>query len=373
MRVPISRYVSYNHENKKHARALERSRLLADVIDREQRVIDDGHSILLVDLARIVAGNAEKEAEATAFARRHWWAEAWESLLSLFVLAHSSRQTSQGSRLSPSSENSGKVDVGVDVVGDSAPEKTHVPAASSLTLIRTRLDELQRAEEVRAAKVKGDILAGGEVGEQGPLHFAVAEKHRHSSEAIGRCLNTVEDSRSDPLAWGGKSNPRSKEANPAADNSATASSREGSDSGDGGCRRGTHTPEQEDMGLFLSGLEVSAVQLAAASFEAEVRLLAIGPATPPTAAEVASLPPPPEAKIEQKAPSSPSEDLPPGDLTRSQLDLRRTARVKAFARALNEMLHRGREALQKQTLQVAPPPPRPRVLPPSVDDDDIRC
>lgn len=365
--------------------------MLADVIDREQGAIDDGHSVLLVDLARIVAGNTEQEVAATAAARQNWWAEAREGLLSVFISAHNSRQTRQGSWLFARSGSDGKaVAVGVDAADDPAPEEAHLPVAPPLLpLIRTRLDELLREEEARAAKAKGNILAAAddtveagrsgreEAGEQrGPLHLAVAIKQRLSDEAIARCLDAIEAARSDLFARGGKRGQRIKEAHPAAENgSTTSSSREGSSSGSGSCGgderrpRGTHpVPEQEELGLFLSSLEASAVQLAAASFEPEVRLLAIGAATPPTAAaEVAALPqPPPEATIEEKALTLPlSQDDPPGDMTRSQLDLRRTARVQAFARALAEMLCRGREALQRKELQVPPPPLR--VLPPSLD------
>lgn len=348
---------------------------MADLIDREQRVIDDGLSGLSADLARIVAVNTEQEAEAAAVARRSWWAEARERLLGLFVSAHNSRVATQGSRaLSRWRENGGEIDVSVNVDEDSAPERAPPPAASSLLLIQTRLDELLRAEETRAETAKGDILAasdmagygsGEDVRRRGPLHLAVAEEQRHSSKAIGRCLDAVGVARSDHLASVGKRDLRGREgSSAAAENSAAASSREGSGSGsgsdsgsgDGRRRRGTYFPEQ-DMGMFQSRLEAGAVELAAASFEPEMRLLAVGPATLPAAAEMASLPPPPETSIAQMAPPLPSEESPPGDLTRSQLDLRRTARVKAFARAMAEMLRRGSEELQKRTLQVLPPPP----------------
>lgn len=340
-------------------------------------MIDDGHSLLLVDLARGVADNAEKEAEATAVARRNWWAQARESLLSLFTSAHNSPQACREPRLSPRSEDGGKGAADVDAIELPAPEKKYVPASpGALPLIRDRLDNLLRAEETRAAKSTRDILAaadtveaagsGGEAGEQGPLHLAVVETQRLSSEALGRCLDAVEAARSDPFAKGEKGDERSKVASPAEEGGATASLTQGSGSGsgDGGRRCGTHTPEQ-GMALFLSRLEAGAVQLAAASFEAEVRRLVVGPGTPLTAAEaVASLPrPPPDTTIEEKGPSLPLEDSPPpDDLTRSQLDLRRAARVKAFARALGEMLCRVSEALQKKTLQVGP-----RLLPRSVD------
>lgn len=362
------------HENKlKHARARERSRLLAEVIGREQRVIDDGHPALLVDLARIVSSNAEKEADATAAARRSWWAEARESLLSLFVSAHSSRQRREGSLPSSSpldDGNGGRAAApGVDVVDDYAPVETHLPAASSLVLIRTRLDELLRAEETRGTSVRGgDTLAAADIGEaglgeeaaagkQGPLHLAVAEKQRCGSEVVGRCLDAIEAARSsDSSARGERRNQRSKEANAAAEDGAIASSGDGGDGSDGVSRSVTHDAEAE-LSLFQFRLEAGAVQLAAASLEADVRLLAIGPAAPATAAEVASFRTPTGTRVEENPLSLlPEDDPPPGELTRSQLDLRRAARVKAFARALGEMLCRGRETLQQKAAQVPPEP-----------------
>ena len=376
--------------NQQHARALERSRLLADVIDREQRVIDDGNSALLTDLTRTVAVSTEKEANAMAVARRAWWAEARESLLSLFVSAHDSHQSCKGSRLPPSprseSGNGGNIVIGADAVdNDPAPEATLAAVASSLPLIRARLDEMLRAEEARAAKATGDILATGdamEAGsgrereEQGSLHLAVAEKQRLDSEAIGRCLVAVEAARSGPFASGGKRDQQTRAADLPAEDAATASPRQRSGISDGGGdegrSHGTRDIPEQEMDLFLNRLEAGAVQLAAASFEAEVRLLAIGPVSPPTAAAeaMASCPPPPETTAGEAPLSLPSEHGPPGELTRSQLDLRRTARVKAFVRALGEMLCRGREVLQQQTLQVTP-----RALTPCVDvlnvPDDI--
>lgn len=86
----------------------------------------------------------------------------------------------------------------------------------------------------------------------------------------------------------------------------------------------------------------------------------IGAAIPVTASEAvlpANLAGAPSTMVEVEDKESPSSfpldgQPPPNDLTRSQLDLGRVGRVKAFARAMEDMLARARKALLKETLEV---------------------
>lgn len=339
-------------KTKKMAVVLERSRSLADVIDREQGLVDDAQSTLLVDLAKIVADSTAKEAEATAAVRRDWWTEARESLLNIFSLAHnSSQQSSRGVRISPCNELNGNALSDTDL-GASAAEKTPPSAAAPLLLVlRTRLNELLRAEEARVANIATDAVAaadavGGRGGDRGgPLHLAVAEKQRCSSEAIKRCADAIEALRSEPSAWGGEN----KRTDPVANQNST----EGGSSSSTGRHSGTHNPEEE-FESFRFGLEAETVQLAAASFGAEVGQLATSPSAPAqcTATEVVEIG---KEGLSSSPSSLPSDDCPPSDLTRSQLDLRRAARVRAFARALGEMMSRWREALLDDNIQASLP------------------
>ena len=359
------------------ARALDRLRSLAESIDREQLVVEDAQSTLLVELAKIAADSAAKETEAVAAARRRWWAEARESLLSLLSSSVHDGRGSRGSkraRVSPGGEH-GTGGAGVDA--PASEQATPPPATPSLSFVRARLDKIAADALATAEVVGADGADGGSAGSTGeggggsPLYLVVGKKRHRSDEAIRRCADAIEAARSDPRAWGGDGDGQitaaaatlaaAAEEEVEVENDSTVSSKEGSRGGDGCHRRAARNngaPEEErGMGLFWSRLEAEAVQLAVASLEeAEARRLT--PPSPPTATET---------EIGQTA-SSPStsvlpEDHPPGDLTRSQLDQRRVGRVRDLAKALTEMLCRWREALVMDTLQVGLPCPSPKNWP----------
>ncbi|CAN0210282.1 unnamed protein product [Ectocarpus sp. 6 AP-2014] len=335
-------------EDAETARALEVSQSLARVIDREQNLVDDAQSSLVVDLAKIVADENAKRAEAAAVARRHWWAEARESLLDLFRSVHSSNRNDQ-----ESGGGCADVDVGIHC-GDSAAEKPAATSSASLQSIRTSLDELLRAEEILIEKAATDFLTAVNADEYGgggggPLHVAVVENQRYTNEVLERCTKAFEAASFDP--------PTSTVRQPTPVNLNQWSTEGGSSSGRLG---GAHNPEEE-LASFRGRLETDAVQLAVASFEAEVRQWAIDAAIPETASKAVLPPclagaPSTTVEIEGKgsSPPFPLDDRPPSsDLTRSQLDLGRVARVKAFARTMEDMLSRTRKALLKETLQAA--------------------
>lgn len=345
------------------ARALGRSRLLAEAIDREQVVVEDAQSTLLVDLSRIAAADTAREAEAAAAARRSWWAEARECLLGLLSSSHGGSGGGGGSKRARASLRSQDGDSGGIVcdggsagVGAPASEVTVPrPATSSLGLVRSRLEKVEAAAAVDASAAAG-IVGGGD-GEEGggsrPLHLAVKKQQHRSDEAIRRCADAIEAARSDPRAWGGDSSieqTTAATASPAVageeeENSSTVSSRDVRRGGEYGHRekQNNRAPEEEGMDLFRSELEAEALRLAAASFEAEVRRL-VPASTAVTEVGQTALP-------SSTSASSP-KDRPSSGLTRSQLDLRRVGRVRSLARALGEVLHRGREALVREVHKV---------------------
>ncbi|CAB1105292.1 unnamed protein product [Ectocarpus sp. CCAP 1310/34] len=335
---------SLQQQNQQTARALEVSQSLADVIDREQDLVDDAQSALVVDLAKIVADENAKRAEAAAVARRHWWAEAREILLDLFHSVHSSNRNDQ-------ERGGGCADVDVGIHGSgSATEKPAATSSASLQLIRTSLDELLRAEEILVEKAAKDFLTAVNADEYGgggggPLHVAAAENQRSTNEVLDRCTKAFEAASFDPST--------STVGQPTPVNLNQWSTEGGSSSGRLG---GAHNPEEE-LASFRGRLETDAVQLAVASFDMEVRELAIDAAIPVAASEAVMPPCFPGApstmlEIEGKGspPPFPLDGRPPSsDLTRSHLDLRRVARVKAFARTMEDMLSTARKAILKET------------------------
>ncbi len=347
------------------AKALGRSRSLAEVIDREQAVVEDAQSALLVDLARIAVDSTAREAQAAAAARRSWWAEARECLLGLLSSSHGGGggRGSKRAQVSPRCKDGDSggvvVDGGNAGVGATASEPT-VPrsATSSLALVRSRLEKVEAVTD--SAGIAGGGVGGGDGGGGSrPLHVAVKKKQHRSDEAIRRCADAIKAARSDPQAWGGDGSngqTTASKASPAAAGAAEEEEEEELSSSnvsskDGGRGGEDGAPEEEEMSLFLSGLEAEAVQLAAASFEAEVRRLVSPSRSPPAEAAAAAT----EGGQTASPPSTPSsspEDRPPGGLTRSQLDLRRVGRVRNLARALGEVLRRGREALVREAQKV---------------------
>lgn len=147
-----SKSFSSTQQNQQTARALEVSQSLADIIDREQNLVEDAQSALVVDLAKIVADEHEKRAEAATVARRHWWAQARESLLDLFRSVHSSNRDDQ-------ERGDGCADVDISIhAGGSATERPAATSSASLPLIRTCLDEWLRDEEMQVEKAATNFL-----------------------------------------------------------------------------------------------------------------------------------------------------------------------------------------------------------------------
>ncbi|CAM9341992.1 unnamed protein product [Pylaiella littoralis] len=167
-----------------------------------------------------------------------------------------------------------------------------------------------------------------------------------SSEAIQQCADAVEVFRSSSWACGGANthniatNPMAKKPSPGDGTTSTSGlSRKG----------GTRHPEEELKSLRFR-LEAETIQLAVASFGTEVRQLAISPSAPAhsmvtEATIIGQEPPPPALTPSSSLSSLPSDYFSQRDPTRSWLDLRRAARVRAFAQALGEMMSPGREAL----------------------------
>ena len=75
------------HPAWKTARASDRSRALASLIDEEQGRLEDERSSLAADLVKVVADSTAKAAEAADEASRAWWAAANAGLASLFSAA----------------------------------------------------------------------------------------------------------------------------------------------------------------------------------------------------------------------------------------------------------------------------------------------
>lgn len=327
---------SLQTQHQQTAKALEVSQSLADVIDREQNLVDDAQSALVVDLAKIVADENAKRAEAAAVARRHWWAQARESLLDLFRSVHSSNRDDQ-------ERGGGCADIDVGIHGGgSATKKPAATSSASLPLIRNNLDELLRAEEIIVEKAATDFLTAANPDEYGggggPLHVAVAEYQRYTNEVLERCAKAF-----DATSFGPQT-PTVGQTTPVNLNQWPTTGASGS-----GHLGGINNPEEE-LASFRGRLETDAVQLAVASFETEVREWAIGAAIPATGSEAvlpAYLAGAPSTMLEIEC-----KESPPSDLTRSQLDLGRVARVKSFARAMGDMLSRARKALLKETLEV---------------------
>lgn len=196
---------------------------------------------------------------------------------------------------------------------------------------------------------------GGRGGDRGgPLDLAMVKMKMCSSEAIQQCADAVEVFRSSSWACGGANthniatNPMAKKPSPG----------DGTTSTSGISRKGGTRHPEEELKSFRFRLEAETIQLAVASFGTEVRQLAISPSAPAhsmvtEATIIGQEPPPPALTPSSSLSSLPSDYFSQRDPTRSWLDLRRAARVRAFAQALGEMMSPGREALLDDDLMVS--------------------
>ena len=237
-----------------------------------------------------------------------------------------------------------------------------------------RLDSLNRAEGLRFASLAADTTVGAdEIG--GPLHLAVAERKRRQKEAFDRCEKALQervDDDDDDCGDGGSPLPHRARslattvvalgeaagapppsvaaAVPASPIGECGGGGGGGDSGgggggggDGGLGNGGVVQSPEELDGFREKLEADTIQLATASFEDEVKRLA---------ADDADDVPPPVA-IAEASPLPDDSPPSPRELTRSQLDLRRAAEIRAYARSLGRMLLRARKVLVEEIVQVS--------------------
>ena len=352
-------------------RASDRSRALASMIGEERTRLEDQRSSFTADLVGIVAGNTSKENELADEASRAWWVEASAGLARLFSEcvggARDCRKQNQnrnggdksgavvcggreGLPTGAAVNNGGAVDGdgGGGVGVGSAESETPAAANPAAALLMTLLNNMNRTEERRSEKNAADVAA-----ETGPLRLAVEEKRLLQEEAIHRCESALEAAAAEgsPLAVVREEASAAVEAAaPAAAVPAsppTGERESGDDDGKqladerdtGGCGDVDGLPSAEELDRFRTKLEADTVELAAASFDDEVRGLAIDEKDDvPSAATLGC--------------STFPHCEPPRELTRSQLDLRRTAEIRAYARSLGGMLLRARKGLAEEMLQV---------------------
>lgn len=279
---------------------MDRSQALTDWFDGEQRLLEDAKSSLVVTLAKIVADTTTAETKAVAASQQDWWGEARESLVNLFVTGTPEAEMI-GGRESPRARQPL-----IGAAGASAAKET-----TSSALLLARLESMVQAEELRAADTAAAVVA-----ERGPLQVAVKQNQRVLSKAAQRCTDVLEAACACP----------SRDENMAQTPVAEADRCLG-----------------KELDIFRSRLEAKALQIVAVSFEDEIRRMAID------AAAMAAGAVPPVATEETT--SSPNDCS--SELTRSQLDLRRAARLSAYAKALGDMLSRAREVLSKKTFEVS--------------------
>ena len=342
-------------------------------MDEEQGRLEDEHSFLVADFVKIVADNTAKATEIADEASRTWWTAASAGLVSLFSAAcvgeprgcgdqekyrRDSRPQGCDGR---ESSRRGCLNIEAEPTGVGSTGSAAAPAPAAAILV-ARLSSMNHAEELRFAKNAADIVGV----ENGPLYLAVEEEKRRQKKAIDRCEAAL--ARAD---YDGDSPPRActrttgasaalaavvAGAPPAAAVPASPAGECGG--GSGGDSDGVVQPAEErrtgecgdggdgsvqtaeELDRFREQLEADTIQLATASFEDEVKRLDTDGAkdvAPVTRAEASPLP---------------DDPPPPRDLTKSQLDLRRAADIRAYARSLGLMLLRARKVLVEEIVQV---------------------
>lgn len=279
---------------------MDRSRAIAELIDGAQEQLEQEQSSLAVELTKIVGDITTAEVKAVLLARRDWWDEAKKGLVCLLMSELAGVTNRQG---------------GAGGCRENQPSAAESPLeageeSNSSAQLLARLDGLTRVEGLRSA---GDAVAI--VAEGGPLHLAVAEKQLRSRETMERCASALE----------------------AALEAASSRSRSGSSltaeaAATGAVGDAHFEPVADQLGHFRLRLEADAVEFATASFECEVRELAL------------------DGNGEQNTSSLRDS---PSELSRSQLDLRRAERARDCARALGEMLSRARDVLLKKAREVS--------------------
>lgn len=275
------------------------SKRVLDLIDQEEAGLAEEQSSLVIGFAKIVADTAAAEIEATTVARQDWWKEAREGVLRMFSATCLRGRSSHGWK---SCEGGNSI---TDSVNVGALETT-----ASSPLLLSRLDGMIRAEKLRTTDA-----AVAAVNECGPLHLVVEEKQLRNKQALERCLGVVEAAYERPSCESFELEAIAEKIEPASEVSAKLWGKEGD------------IVFLEELDLSRSKVETHAVQQVAASFEDDIKRLAV------------------EGKI-------PPRDDRPIELTRAQLDLRRAARIAAQAKALGEMLFQARKALLKKTFEV---------------------
>lgn len=265
----------------KWALELERSRALAETIGEEKQRLEHQQSLFAVTLTDVVADATVAEADALASARCLWWQEAREGFLTLF------------STVMDTLSFEGNTEEALDADAANSARVRHA--------IVLRLDGITREDDMRSAAAMAAIVA-----ENGPLRHAEEEQDQRCRETIDRChsaVNAAVEHRSCP-----SNNLREAMTTfgPGGDDSALL-----------------HPDVREDLQRIRSLLEKEAVERATASLEGETRKLAM------------------EANEEP----CPSRSDTPSELTRSQLDLRRVARVRAGSRVLGNVLFRAHDVI----------------------------
>lgn len=283
------------------------SQTLAAIVDLEQVRLEDKRMVLVVDLANIVNDVSATEAQAAIDARREWWRGFRDIILNLFARGAAKDAAASINTRSSKAEDSGRretaEEAGTSTNAGAADVNSEV--ASSVTLL-DGLEDMIRTEELRAADAWGGVLSEG-----GPLHHAVEKKLQGNIDAMEACADALE----------------------------AACEKRPSDGDRMAVEQASMVTLAEGLDQFRLRVEGEAVQLVSSSFEDDVRRLA-GEFERRT-----------ETVTIKQASVSPEEEC-PSELTRSQLDLRRAARVRLFVRAAGEMLTQAHEALQECSAKV---------------------
>lgn len=290
---------------------MSRSRVLSGIVDLEQVRLEDERTVLVVDLANIVSDISATEAQAATDARREWWREFRDTVLNLFPRGSAKDAAAFINTGSSKAEGSGRRETaevaGIDTNAGTADINSEVASPSTASVILLDcLEDMIRTEELRAADAWGGVLS-----EDGPLHHAVAKKQQGNIDAIEACADAFE----------------------------VACEKRPSDEDKIAVGQASKLTLAEGLDQFRLRVEREAVQIVSSSFEDEVRRLA-GEFEERT-----------ETVTIEEASVSPEEEC-PSELTRSQLDLRRAARVRAYVRAAGEMLTQAHEALQEYSVEV---------------------
>lgn len=257
--------------------------MLAETIGEEKQRLEHQQSLFAVTLEDIVTDATVAEADAIASARCLWWKEAREELLKLFPTVVDTLSYEGDTPLE-------------EVLGADAVDRARVS-----NTILLRLDDVTREDDKRSVAAMATIAT-----ENGPLRSAVEEHDQRYKETINRChsaVNAVVEHRSCPSK-------NFLEAmstfGPGADDSALL-----------------HLDVHEDLQRVQPLLEKEAVERASASLEGETKKLA----------------------MEANEQSCPSCSDTPSELTKSQLDLRRVARVREGSKALGNMLFQAHDVI----------------------------